>query len=301
MRLKDKENGVIAYSELNKFSGKIIYWSFFYILLITAIISIVPTLWTILTAFKTPKEIYSSFSLLPKELSWEMISMTISEALRTLDLVETIPNTLLLSFGNLMFNTVVCGFAGYALSKIKPKGHKIIFTLIVWTMMMPSQIRLVPNYISYLHFPFAFDIGGINLLNTFWPMWLSSGADMFAVLLYKNAFDGLSDSYVEAAKLDGCSNYGIFFKIMLPLVMPILMFQSISVLSGAWSDFFTPMLILDDKMVLPLKVFLIQSNSSLKMNAYFMALIFASIPSFLFFVFFQKWIIGGVNVGGVKG
>ena len=90
--------------------------------------------------------------------------------------------------GTLVFRVIRSGFGGYALSKIKPKGTKLIFTLVVWTMMMPSQIRLVPNYMSYLHFPFAFDIGiGVNLLDTFWPMWLSA-ADCFAVLLFKNAF-----------------------------------------------------------------------------------------------------------------
>ena len=90
-------------------------------------------------------------------------------------------------------------------------GTKIIFVLVVWTMMMPGQIRMVPNYISYLHFPFAFDWGmGVSLLDTFWPMWLGAGADTFAVLLFKNAFDALSNSYVEAAKIDGCSDFGIF-------------------------------------------------------------------------------------------
>ena len=64
-------------------------------------------------------------------------------------------------------------------------------------MMMPGQIRMVPNYMTYLHFPFASDHGmGVNLLDTFWPMWLGAGSDTYAVLLFKNAFDGLSTSYV---------------------------------------------------------------------------------------------------------
>ena len=168
--------------------------------------------------------------------------------------------------------------------------------------MMPGQIRMVPNYISWLHFPFAYDIGvGVSLLDTYWPMWLTAGANTFAVLLFKNAFDGLSNSYVEAAKIDGCSNYGIFFKIMLPLVTPVIIYQSIGVLSGAWSDFFTPLLVLDKNVVLPLKIYRLQGDSSVPMNTYFMALVFASLPPFLIFAVFQRKILGGVNIGGVKG
>ena len=174
----------------------------------------------------------------------------ISESWTALQLGDAIINTIVMSLGSLVFRIVVCGFGGYVLSKLKPTGSKLLFALIVWTMMMPGQIRMVPNYISWLHFPFASDNGmGVNLLDTYWPMWLGAGADTFAVLLFKNAFDALSNSYVEAAKIDGCSNYGVFFKIMLPLATPVLIYESIGVLSAAWSDFFTPLLVLDKNKV----------------------------------------------------
>ena len=99
----------------------------------------------------------------------------------------------------------------------------------------------------------------------------------------------------------GCTNYGVFFKIMLPLSMPIIIYESINTLSGAWSEFFTPLLVLENNVVLPLKVYRLQSNNNIQMNTYFMALVFASIPPFLIFMVFQKRIMGGVNIGGVKG
>lgn len=112
---------------------------------------------------------------------------------------------------------------------------------------------------------------------------------------------GLSNSYVEAAKLDGCSNYGVFFRIMLPLATPVIIFQSINILSGAWSDFFTPLLVLDQLTVVPLKIYRLKGATNIQMNTYFMALVFASIPPFVIFVLFQRQILGGINVGGVKG
>ncbi len=301
-KFSEKQTGILSHSDLKTLKGQIIYWIFFVVLIITAVISVVPAIWTILTAFKDTQEIYSSFSFFPREMSWSRIVTRISESWNTLRFGTSFVNTIIMSLGNLVVHIIVCGFGGYVLSKLKPKGTKFIFALVVWTMMMPGQIRMVPNYISWLHFPFAADIGiGVSLLDTYWPMWLSAGADTFAVLLFKNSFDALSNSYVEAAKLDGCSNYGIFFKIMLPLAAPVIIFQSINILSGAWSDFFTPLLVLDKNAVVPLQVYRLQSDTSVQMNTYFMALVFASIPPFIIFVFFQKQILGGVNIGGVKG
>ncbi|HIT84295.1 MAG TPA: carbohydrate ABC transporter permease [Candidatus Ornithomonoglobus intestinigallinarum] len=300
---KTKQPGILAVSDLKTAGGRAIYWLFFIILALAAFAALLPAIWTICTSFKDTQDIYNSFSFFPKNLTFDKAVGRISESWKYLQLGDAFLNTIILSAGDLVINVIVCGFGGYVLSKLKPKGSKLVFMLVVWTMMMPNQIRLVPNYISYLAFPFASDTHGvgINLLDTYWPMWFNAGADTFAVLLYKNAFDGLSDSFVEAAKIDGCTNYGVFFKIMLPLAMPIVIYQSITVLSGAWSDFFTPLLVLDKNTVVPLVVYRLQSDSNVQMNTYFMAFVFASIPPFLIFAIFQKWILGGVNVGGVKG
>lgn len=132
-------------------------------------------------------------------------------------------------------------------------------------------------------------------------MWLGAAANAFNIILFKNAFDGLSQSYVEAAKLDGCGNFGIFFRIMFPLSMPVIIYVAIGTLSSAWSDFFEPLLYLDKNVVTPLKIYRMQSDNAIQMNVKFMGLVFASLPPFLIFVIFQKHILGGINIGGVKG
>ena len=142
----------------------------------------------------------------------------------------------------------------------------------------------------------------MSLLNTYWPMWLTAAANTFNVILFKNSFDSLSSSYVEAAKLDGCSDIGILVKILLPLSKPIVIYVSIFQLSNAWSNFFMPMLVLNpEKYTVPVKLMKIKSDTSIQMNTYFMCMLFASIPIFLIFAIFQKQIMGGVNIGGVKG
>ncbi len=301
-RFNEKPTGLLSSADLKTKSGKTIYWAFFAVLIIVCVISLFPALWTVLTAFKETQEIYSSFTLFPKDMSPSNLWRRLSKSWTELKLAESFVNTIVLSIGNLAATLIVCGFGGYVLSKLKPKGSRIVFVLVVWTMMMPSQIRMVPNYIAMLHFPFAYDFGaGVNLLDTFWPMWLGAAANAFNLILFKNAFDALSVTYVEAAKLDGCTNYGVFFKIMLPLSMPTIIFVAIGTLSSAWSEFFGPLLYLDRHVVTPLKIYRLQTDTSIEMNTRFMGLVFASVPPFIIFLIFQKQILGGINVGGVKG
>ncbi|MDY3030299.1 MAG: carbohydrate ABC transporter permease [Clostridia bacterium] len=301
-RFDNKQTGLLSSSDLKTFKGKLIYWLFFAILLITCFISVFPAIWTILTAFKDTREIYSTFSFFPKDMSLGNIVHRLSEAWNELQLANSFLNTIVMSLGSLASTIIVCGFGGYVLSKLRPRGSKLIFPLVVWTMMMPAQMRIVPNYISMLHFPFAYDFGvGISLLDTYWPMWLGAAANAFNIILFKNAFDGLSKSYVEAAQLDGCGNFGIFFRIMFPLAMPVIIYVAIGTLSAAWSEFFEPMLYLDKNVVTPLKVYRMQLDNKIQMNIKFMGLVLASIPQFLIFIIFQRHILGGINIGGVKG
>ncbi len=299
----NKQAGVLCVSDLKTPYGKFLYGFFFVILVITCIVSLIPAIWTVVTAFKPTQEIYGrDVTFFPKEMSFEIFKTRLSQSWTELQLGNSIINTIVLSLGELASTILVCALGGYVLSKMKPKGVKFVFMLVTWTMMMPSQIRMVPNYISWLHFPFAYDIGGVSLLNTYWPMWLSAAANSFNVILFKNSFDMLSDSYIEAAKLDGAGNLRIMFLIMLPLSLPVVIYVAITTLSGTWSNFFTPMLVLNpDKYVVPVKVLMVKSAANVQLNTYFMCMVFASVPPFLIFVIFQKYILGGVNVGGVKG
>lgn len=302
-RFENKQSGVLCASDLKTGYGKLLYWIFFTILVIVCLISVIPAIWTVLTAFKPTQEILGKeVTFFPHEMSFEIFKSRIAESWKALQLGNSIINTVVLSIGELLMTLVVCGLGGYVMSKLKPKGIKFIFVLVMWTMMMPSQIRMVPNYISWLHFPFAYDIGGVSIMNTYWPMWIGAAANSFNVILFKNSFDMLSDSYVEAAKLDGSSDIGIFFRIMLPLSMPVVIYVAIMTMSGTWANFFTPMLVLSpEKYTVPVKVFMMRSETSIQINTYFMCMVFASIPSFLIFFFFQKYIMGGINIGGVKG
>ena len=303
-RFNDKPTSILSSADLKTFKGQFCYWSIFVIMIFICMVAVLPTIWVILTAFKDTQEIYQGMSFFPKNLTLEIAKTRIVDAWDALSLQTVFINTLVLSIGNVAFSLLICGIGGYVISKLKPSGTKLIFTLIVWTMMMPSQMRVVPLFMSYLSFPFIADFPWeVSLLNTYWPMWLGAAANSFNVILFKNYFDSIPVSYIEAAKLDGCGNIKTFFSIMIPLSMPIVIYVSIMSMSSGWTEFFTPYLVLSDKQLrtLPVVIYTLKGESSVKMNTYMMALVFASVPPFLIFALFQRHIMGGINIGGVKG
>lgn len=305
-RFQDKTTGLLTNVDLKSAKGKIIYWTFFGILIIGCLLTFLPAIWTVFTALKDSNEIYTSTSFFPEHLSWKIFVTRVSDSWNQLKFGKSILNTFYFSIVQWAIKIAVCTFAGYVFSKLRPKGSTMIFVLILWTMMMPAQMRTVPNYISLLSFPFAsrseFGIG-INLLDTYWALWLGAAVDAFAIMLFKNAFDSISDSMIEAATIDGAGKLKIFFSILIPLSGPIIIYESIMTLSGSWSNFFGPYLIIQDstKQLLPAKIFLMSRDGTVKQNTYLMGLIIASMPQLLIFAFFKRYIMGGINVGGVKG
>ncbi len=307
-KFSEKQAGILNQADLKTAKGKTLYWIFFGVLILFCIITFFPALWMVLTAFKSSQEIYSSAKLLPDNFTFSGAVAHISETWEFLKLGRSMINTIIVSLGNVVANILVCGLAGFVLSKKKVKGTRIVFVLTVWTMMMPGIIRTVPTYMSYTSFPFIVDNGfnsvtNINILDTYWPIWIGAAANSFNIILFKNNFDTISDSIMEAAMIDGCSNFKIFLKIMIPIALPVVVFVSIGALSGAWSDYFTPYIVLKDaaKMTTPAKIFMMKDSKDITANIYMLGLMFASIPSLIIFCVFQKYIMGGIAAGGVKG
>lgn len=200
-RFANKPMGILSSLDLKTAKGKALYWTMFAILLLVCAGTLIPAIWMFLSAFKTPQEMYSSTAFFPKDLTFSGAIAMIKEAWEVLELQRSIINTFIISLGNLVTKILVCGLAGYVLSKLRVSGTRVVFTLVVWTMMMPGVVRTVSSYMSYLSFPFVIDdklnIGtNYNILNTYIPLWLGAAADSFTIILFKNNFDAIPTSLV---------------------------------------------------------------------------------------------------------
>ena len=206
-------------------------------------------------------------------------------------------NTVYLAAGDIAFTVVFNGLAGYVLSRLKPKGSRLVFMVILWTMLLPNNVSQVPLFMTFTHFP----VTGWDFSNTYWPMWLMAGANSYYILLFKSFFDSISISYFESAKLDGCSNLQMFYKLVVPLSIPVIAVISIFEFNGSWGSYFWPLLLLTDgkKYVIGQRLYILKT--SVPIDVYCVAMFLVIIPPSVIYFIFQKQIMGGLTVGGVKG
>lgn len=293
-----KDKGAILPIELKSVKMKLVYFLILAILLMIALICILPVIWLALTSFKSVKEIYQVPPVLLPE------HFDIGKAVRVwkkTNYIKYFKNSFILCMGDILFDIIVSGLAGYVISRLRPKGIKTVQYAIFLTMMMPGTVSMVPLFKTFLDLP----IIHASLVDTYLPMWIMAGANCFNILMFKSAFDGISKEFVEAAQIDGCSSFAVFTKIILPLSLPIIMTVAILDFTGAWGNFLFPYLLLQDKSLYPVAVKIYDlkaSGGGILMDEYMMMLFFSILPPVILFMIFQKQMMNGVKFdGGIKG
>ena len=295
-RFSDKTIGLLNFADLKEPKYKILYWAMFAFMFVISLICLLPTIWVGLSGFKDVSEMYSiPPTIIPKSFDigriatvWEKISIG-----------KYFKNSVFLIIGCWTFDIALNGLAGYVLSRLKPLGSRIIETLVFWTLLLPG-VSMVPLYMTFIDFPGVH----LNFTGTYLPIWAMSGASAFTILLFRNFFNSIPMSYIEAARMDGCSNIGIFTKIILPLSKPIIMVETIFSITGTWGNFMWPFLILGNTDKEPVSVMLYRLStgaSGLLDNEYMLLLMISIIPVLVIYAIFSKHIMGGLNMSGIKG
>lgn len=289
--------GIISKFDMQNPSVKVLYGLIWFFLILAVLLCFVPPLWCMTSALKDSREFFSvPATIIPRsfhpEKLWETWEM--------LNFGQAYLNTIFVLCGSLIMSLVCNGMMGYVLSRLRPRGYKLVLSLVLWTLMLPQSVSQVPLFKNFLSLP----ILGINITESYLPMWLLAGANAFYVLIFKSFFDGIPQSLIEAARLDGCTNLGIFFRVMLPLSKPVLMVIAIFTINASWSDFFWPYLVLGSRSELytvMVKIFYMAGSSGYSEDIQVVALIFTIIPPTILFLFFQRYIMSGFTLSGIKG
>ncbi len=293
-RIERKKEGLITSSDYKRLSVKISYWLIVLFLVLCSLIALLPIVWAFLSGFKELNEYYSvNPTLLPQKISWDKL-VDVSTKLK---IGKSFINSMILFFGCWVGEVIVGGIAGYTISRLQPKGSKLLFTLMLWTMMMPHTLTMVPMFMTWTDFPLIH----INYQNTWIPLWTGSMANIFNILLFKNFFDGIPKSYIEAAKIDGCSNIGIFAKIIVPLSVPIISTITVFVFNGTWNNFMGPFLYLKDPNMATVALRLYNTTQGFTEPEQMLAAFVVMIPSVIVFMICSKQILGNNMNVGVKG
>ena len=271
---------------------------------IGALLMITPFLWMVLTAFKSNLEI-AKFSWLPDELRWR----NFTEAMQTAPFLRYFRNSLFIAVGETAFTLAVCTTAGYALAKLPIRGSKALLSYFIILLLVPFQIILVPLFLIVKSIPLfggnnILGQGGIGWLNSWWGLIIPLGAAPLFTFLARQFYVSVPNELAQAARVDGLGEFGIFARIMTPLVKPALITIAVFQIEAAWNAFLWPLMITTSDSMRPLQLGLaiFAQNPAEVQWPYLMAgTALATLPMIVMFIFAQKRFVEGMAHVGIKG
>ena len=266
-----------------------------HVLLIGAsILMLYPLLWMLAASVRPENEIFSSPSIIPSEISIEPY-LRGWDGLRVSFGVFFV-NSFMIAFLAVVGNLITCSLAAYAFARLKFGGRSFWFALMLMTLMLPYQVVLIPQYVLFRQ------LGWIDtILPLVAPKFLA--VDAFFIFLMVQFFRGIPRELDEAAMMDGAGPWRIYWKIMLPLSLPVMTTAAIFTFIWTWDDFFGPLIYLNEMrqytVMLGLRTF-VDSTGESDYGGLFAMSVLSLVPIFLFFLFFQRLLIEGIATTGMK-
>ena len=254
-----------------------------------ALLFFVPFIWSVSTSFKTLPESVE-FTLIPDEPTLAGYR----EALTQHNFGRYIMNSALLAAVITVCNLFLASLGGYAFARLRFPGREVLFFLVLGTLMVPDQLRLVPVYTM---------LSDWGLVATYQGYILIYLVQATALFLMRQYFLTIPRDLEEAAKLDGAGYFKTYWKVMLPLAAPALAAVTILVFQGTWNEFFWALILLQDqeKYTIPLGIAAFATEYDTRWPPLMAASVIAILPIALLYVVFQRYFIAGVAASGVKG
>ena len=264
-------------------------------LAIASLIMLYPLLWMLSSSFKPENIIFNDLSLWPSQFTFDNYPNG-WQALR-IDFSIFYKNSVIVAVFSVIGNLIACAFTAYAFARLEFNFKRFWFALMMMTLMLPYHVVLIPQYILFLK---------LGWVNTYYPLIVPKflAQEAFFIFLMVQFFKQLPRELDESAMMDGCSVFRIFFKIIVPLSTPAFGTAAIFSFYWTWEDFFGPLIYLNDieKYTVPLalRAFVSAEDLSFYGESFAMSIL-SLIPVFIFFIIFQRFIIHGIAMSGIKG
>ena len=270
-----------------------------------ALLMVAPFAWMVLSSVKPQEELF----LFPPRLlpsQWQLNNYP--EAWEAARFSRYFINTVMVAMSGTLLTLLVCSMAAYAFAKLRFRSRNTIFWLVLGSQMIPGIITLIPSFLVVKNFPLAggndlLGRGGYGLLNSYAGLFLPGAGSAFGVFLLRQFFQSLPEELSDAARMDGCGEFGIFRRIVLPLSKPALATLSIFTFQGYWNDFIWPLVtISDDKYkTIQLGLIVFRQRFATEWEPMMAGVTIATIPMILFFLFAQRYFVQGIALSGLKG
>lgn len=258
------------------------------VLMMGALVMVFPFVWMVLTSLKTGADVYS-FSLIPSPATTANYSFVFTRT----DFLRWFANSLgiaaVVVASVLFFDSLV----GYTLAKMHFRGKNFIFILILSTLMVPTEMLIIPWYLMSSQ---------LGWLNTYWSIMFPGLISAFGIFMMRQFFEGVPGELLEAARIDGLNEFGIYARIAVPLVLPALSALAIFTFLGNWNAFLWPVIIVSKPhlVTLPVGLAMFTTENNPEWERIMTAASLGTVPVLIVFILFQRQIIEGVNLSGMK-
>jgi multiple sugar transport system permease protein/raffinose/stachyose/melibiose transport system permease protein len=259
--------------------------------LIILIIWVFPLIWMVLTSLHVENDLISkSFHFLPAHPTLA----NYTKAFTSTYILQWLINSIIISTSTMILTLVIDAPIAYAFAKIKFKGKNVLFWLVMAGMMVPFQVLIIPLYLQF---------NSYHLINTSLSVILPRVALPIGVFILKQFFEGIPNALEESAFLDGATRYKTFVSVILPLSTAALTTVTILSFINSWNDFLWPLIALNDtdKYTITVGIANFQGTHGTEYALLLSGAVIASIPQFIFYLFFRKKIVEGIAMAGLKG
>ena len=264
------------------------------VLIALGVCTVYPLLWMFSSSIKPSNEIFGNASLWSDNFTFEAYPRAWNAT--SVSFGVYFLNSTIISLLSVIGNVMACSVVAYGFARLRFRGRNFWFAIMLGTMMLPYHVTLVPQYVLFLN------LGWINsFLPLVVPKFLAS--DAFFVFLFTQFFRGLPRELDEAAIMDGCGPWRIFFKIILPLSVPVLATAAVFTFIWTWDDFFGPLIYLNNPQLYTVQLALrgfVDASGESDFNGMFAMSVIAILPVLVAFVLFQRLLIEGIATTGMK-
>jgi len=267
----------------------IVSWA---LLLVCSALWLVPSLWAIKTSL-TPNEV-SALGAGPILQYWQLTLEPYARILSGSDIWNWYLASAITAVATVILTVLFASMAAYALSRLRFRGRRLVFALIVGGIMIPPQVLIIPIFQQ---------LDLVGLLNTYWAVILPQVPAVIALFVFKQFFDGLPRDYEEAARIDGAGFWTIYRTVIMPLSRPVVAAMAIVEFVGVWNNLILPLYVLSnpDLMTIPVGLATVQGSFGQQLSDIQASSILGALPLVILFLIFQRQIVEGFAGSGIKG
>lgn len=255
-----------------------------------ALLMVIPYVWMALTSIKPPEELHTyppQFYVLHPTLK------PYQDLFRLLPMARSLMNSLFVACTVTLSNVFLCSLAGYAFAKLRFPGRDAIFFALLSSMMIPWQVNLIPGFLIIKH---------LGWLNTFWALIIPKLALPFGIFLCRQYIMSIPNDLIEAARIDGCNELTIYWRVIMPLIVPALATLAIFTFLAQWNDFVWPLIVVQSGSMrtVPLIIGVLNGQFGGNFAIIMAGALVVTLPMLVVFLIFQRQFIKGVYLTTIQ-